>query len=268
MTAASLPTVDLLGFPLCTATRGEILEWLWQRLGEKQGTHVVTLNPEMILLGHTGSNAALHAADLYVADGIGVIWAAKRLLGRQIERYPGIDLARDLLERLAVAGGSFFLLGSAPGVAAAAAANLTSALPGLTIAGTRDGYFAPGGDAEVAGQIRQSGADLLLVGMGCPRQEGFITMQRETLGVPVMIGVGGALDVFAGLKRRAPRWVQRCGCEWAWRGLSEPSRLKRQLALPKFAALVFAERRGGHLAHPGRGKSPPPRKENTNDQVL
>jgi N-acetylglucosaminyldiphosphoundecaprenol N-acetyl-beta-D-mannosaminyltransferase len=84
---------------------------------------------------------------------------------------------------------------------------------------------------------------LLLVGMGCPRQEGFIAMQRDTLGVPVMIGVGGALDVFAGVKKRAPQWVQRIGMEWAWRGLSEPSRLKRQLALPRFAALVLSARR-------------------------
>jgi N-acetylglucosaminyldiphosphoundecaprenol N-acetyl-beta-D-mannosaminyltransferase len=207
----------------------------------KVPTHVVTLNPEMVLLDKTRSNPHLHAADLYVADGVGIVWAAKKLLGRAIDRYPGVDLAHDLLAKLAGENGTAYLLGSAPGVAAAAAVNLTTALPGLTIAGTRDGYFAPGGDAEVADQIRQSGADLLLVGMGCPRQEGFIAMQRATLGVPVMIGVGGTLDVFAGLKKRAPRWVQRCGLEWAWRAAAEPSRLKRQLALPRFAALVLRE---------------------------
>ncbi len=202
-------------------------------------THVITLNPEMVLADHARSNPALHAADLYVADGVGIVLAARRLLRIDVERYPGIDLAHDLLARLAEDGGSVYLLGSAPGVAQQAAANLTAALPGLTIAGTRDGFFAPGGDAEVAQQIAQSGADALLVGMGSPRQEGFISMYRETLRVPVMIGVGGALDVFAGLKRRAPRAVQRLGLEWLWRGLIEPSRLKRQLALLRFAALVM-----------------------------
>jgi N-acetylglucosaminyldiphosphoundecaprenol N-acetyl-beta-D-mannosaminyltransferase len=242
MTAA-LPTVDLLGFPLCTASRAQVLDWLWQRLQSKEQTHVVTLNPEMVLLDKANPNPHLHAADLYVADGVGIVWAAKKLPGKSIDRYPGVDLAHDLMAKLAEAKRSVYLLGSAPGVADAASSHLTAALPGLTIAGTRDGYFAPGGDAEVAGQIRQSGADLLLVGMGCPRQEGFIAMQRDTLGVPVMIGVGGALDVFAGVKKRAPQWVQRIGMEWAWRGLSEPSRLKRQLALPRFAALVLSARR-------------------------
>jgi N-acetylglucosaminyldiphosphoundecaprenol N-acetyl-beta-D-mannosaminyltransferase len=241
--SAALPTVDLLGFPLCTATRREVLHWLWSRLQAKQQTHVVTLNPEMVLLDKTQQTASLHAAELYVADGVGIVWAARKLLGKDVDRYPGVDLAHDIMVKLADVKGRVFLLGSAPGVADAAAAKLTSDLPGLTIAGTRDGYFAPGGDAEVADQIRQSGADLLLVGMGCPRQEGFIAMQRDTLGVPVMIGVGGALDVFAGLKKRAPRWVQQIGMEWAWRGLSEPARLKRQLALPRFAALVMSSRR-------------------------
>jgi N-acetylglucosaminyldiphosphoundecaprenol N-acetyl-beta-D-mannosaminyltransferase len=271
MTSAALPVVDVLGFPVCAASRTEILEWLWQRLLNRHSTHVITLNPEMVLLdrqtdtveaaasrppnggklppprlrelqgGSLTNYVELHSADLYVADGVGIVWAAKKLVGKAIDRYPGVDLAHDLMQKVAAVNGSVFLLGGAPGVAAAAAVNLTAALAGLRIAGTRDGFFSSEGDGDVAGQIAQSEADLLLVGMGCPRQEGFITMQRETLGVPVMIGVGGALDVFAGHKRRAPQLVQKLGLEWAWRGLSEPSRLKRQLALPRFAALVLRE---------------------------
>jgi N-acetylglucosaminyldiphosphoundecaprenol N-acetyl-beta-D-mannosaminyltransferase len=233
----------VLGFPVCSATRAEVLDWLWSRLEQGTATHVITLNPEMVLADSSDKTGELHSADLYTADGVGIVWAAKKLAAVGLARYPGIELAQDLLARLAANTRSVYLLGGAPGVADAAAANLTSQLAGLRIAGTRDGYFAPEGDAEVARQIQQSGADLLLVGMGSPRQEGFISTQRETLGVPLMIGVGGTLDVLAGQKRRAPRWIQRAGLEWAWRGLSEPSRLKRQLALPRFAALVLREQR-------------------------
>lgn len=241
----SLPTIELLSFPLCTAARDAVLEWLLERLAARIPTHVVTLNPEMVLLDRRADAALpeLHAADLYVADGVGIVWAAKRLLGLEIQRYPGVDLAHDLLQALAARGGSAFLLGGAPGVAELAAANLTTRLVGLRIAGTQDGFFAPGGDAEVARRISASEAEVLLVGMGCPRQEGFITMHRETLAVPVMVGVGGTLDVFAGIKRRAPRWVQRCGMEWAWRGLGDPARTRRIGALPQFAALVLKQPR-------------------------
>jgi N-acetylglucosaminyldiphosphoundecaprenol N-acetyl-beta-D-mannosaminyltransferase len=242
---AELRTAEVMGFPVATGAREEILQWLLRRLAARQSTHVVTLNPEMVLLDRRGGPGAefLHRADLYVADGIGIVWAAKRTAGLELPRYPGVDLALHLLAELAESGGRVFLLGGAPGVAEQAAGNLTQRLPGLNIAGTRDGFFAPGGDAEVADQIAGTKADLLLVGMGCPRQEGFISMQRDRLGAAVSIGVGGALDVFAGVKRRAPRWIQAAGMEWAYRGLSDPARLKRMVALPRFVSLVLTEGR-------------------------
>ncbi|MCH7471958.1 WecB/TagA/CpsF family glycosyltransferase [bacterium] len=202
---------------------------------------------------------ALNCGDLYVADGVGVVWAAGYLGRRGVQRYPGIELAQDLLERLASRGGSVYLLGAGPGVAKRAARRLTSVMPGLSIAGTHNGFFRQRQDrteTEIVAAITASEPDLLLVGMGCPMQEGFITMHRKELGVPLMIGVGGALEVFAGVRSRAPLWLRRLGLEWLSRSLAHPSRLKRFLHIPVFVSLVLRQARSRSRGQRGgRGKA-------------
>lgn len=220
---------------------------LWQRLLSRQATHVVTLNPEMIVRGQRDAAAAqvLHDADVYIADGVGLVWAAGVLRRPGIERFPGIDLAGELLTRLAHTGGSVYLLGARPGIAQQAGQRLVQQLPGLRLAGTHHGYFSAAEEAAVVSNIAAAQPDMLLVGMGSPRQEEFIRDYRSQLSVPLMVGVGGALEVFAGVKRRAPRWVQRAGIEWAYRSMADISRYKRLGVLPRFVGLVVREALGG-----------------------
>jgi N-acetylglucosaminyldiphosphoundecaprenol N-acetyl-beta-D-mannosaminyltransferase len=245
--AGSYCEVEVLGYPLASGGRAAIRTRIFACLDAGTPCHIVTLNPEMAVAARQRLElrALLARADMFVPDGVGLAWAAQQLHVPGVERYPGIELAEDLLTELARRGSSAYLLGSKPGVAERAAERLTAKIHGLKIAGCCDGYFAPAEDRQVAARIAQAGAGLLLAGMGFPRQEGFITEHRDELGAPIMIGVGGALEVFAGDKPRAPQAVQRLGLEWAYRSLVDLNRLKRLGVLPRFIGLVLKESLGG-----------------------
>jgi N-acetylglucosaminyldiphosphoundecaprenol N-acetyl-beta-D-mannosaminyltransferase len=240
---AHINASELLGYPVCTGEPQEVLDLLWDRLNRRQQTHVVTLNAEMILASERqpAAREALDAADVYVADGVGLTWAARMLRKSSVHRYPGIDLVYDLMVRLTNGEGSVYLLGAKPGVADEAGKRLAAGIPGLRIAGTRDGYFSQEEEPEVVKRISELEPALLLVGMGCPRQERFILTHRDTMRVPLMVGVGGALEVFAGRRSRAPRWIRGTGFEWAFRAMQDTSRLKRVGLLPRFIGMVLTQ---------------------------
>lgn len=240
---ARADVVELLGYSLWAGSQQELLARLEEAIDQRRVVHVVTLNPEMIIAARRDPEARASAsqADLFVPDGVGLVWAARLLRGTRIDRYPGIDLAFDLMRLLATRRGSVYLLGGKPGVAKDAAARLTADLPGLTIAGSGHGYFPVAREPEVVANISQAKPDLLVVGMGFPKQEGFIGAHRDELEIPLMIGIGGALDVYAGRKPRAPRLLRQAGMEWAYRTVSDISRLKRMGILPRFVALVLRE---------------------------
>ncbi len=208
---------------------------------------VVTANPEMALAAARDEELrqVLESADLVVADGVGLVWAARRLGQPLPDRIPGVELAWELLSWCAAGGYPVFLLGGAPGVAAEAAAKLSVDLAGLRVAGFQHGYFAPEEEDEVVRRVAHSGARLLLVGMGTPRQEKWIYRHRERLGAQVAMGVGGSLDVFAGRVKRAPRAWRRLHLEWLYRGLSQPRRWRRLLQLPRFCLRVWFRAPGG-----------------------
>jgi N-acetylglucosaminyldiphosphoundecaprenol N-acetyl-beta-D-mannosaminyltransferase len=147
-------------------------------------------------------------------------------------------------------GYSLYILGSYPGVASKAALNLTKKYPGIKIAGTHHGYFScedvkngnSGGnkeEEEIIAEIRENRPDILLVGMGVPKQEKWINKNLEKLDVPVCIGVGGSFDVLSGRIPRAPLWMQRHGMEWIYRSIKQPNRAFRVLALFYFIWLVI-----------------------------
>ena len=161
---------------------------------------------------------------LVVADGQPLVWFAPLFGGRLPERVAGIDLMDSLCERAAREGRGVYLLGATAPIMARALERQRQCHPGLRIDGT-DGYFAPEAAAARAHAIRASGASLLFVGMGSPRQEAFITEHWEPLGAGVAIGVGGSFDVFGGARFRAWRWVRRIGMEWLFRLAQEPRRL-------------------------------------------
>jgi N-acetylglucosaminyldiphosphoundecaprenol N-acetyl-beta-D-mannosaminyltransferase len=203
-----------------------------------KAAQVVTLGAEMANLAYVDPTyrAAINGADLVVADTIGIVVAA-RLLGKPLrERVAGIDLLQRVCAGVASRGTAVFLLGGAPEVAAAAAEALKRAHPGLQIAGTHHGYFADDESPAMCALIKASGARIVFVGLGFPRQEYWIQRNLPNLGAIVCVGVGGSFDVLAGRLPRAPLAVRRVGLEWLYRLMREPRRLRRQLALPVFAA--------------------------------
>lgn len=180
----------------------------------------------------------LDDADIVYCDGTGVRIAAG-LVGRPIPaRMTGADWIWDLARMAAERGLSVFMLGSSPGSAEAAAAALTARFPSLAIAGTASGYGAGG---TVIEHINASGADLLLVGMGTPRQEKWIAAHRGQIDVPVVWAVGALFDFVSGRIRRGPRWLTDHGMEWACRLAAEPRKLWRRYLIgnPQFFARVL-----------------------------
>jgi N-acetylglucosaminyldiphosphoundecaprenol N-acetyl-beta-D-mannosaminyltransferase len=186
---------------------------------------------------------SIEQADLVVADGQSVVWAA-RLLGTRLPgRVAGIDLMHRTIELAAGRGYGLYILGARQAVLERAVERLKEANPALRIAGYRDGYFDESEDEAVAAEIRESGADILFVAISSPRKEYFLGRHGRDLGVPFVMGVGGSIDVVAGVTKRAPLWVQRIGLEWAFRLLQEPRRLLRRYLVTntRFVGLVLRE---------------------------
>lgn len=206
------------------------------------GLHkVYTPNSEIIMAAYKDDNFRdiLNDAELLTADGIGVVYASK-ILGKPItERAAGYDILCEILERIKGTSRSVFLFGGKPGVAEIAEEKLKERYPGIVIAGTRNGYFKPEEEEDIVSQINSSGAELLLVCLGAPKQELWINKYKDKLNVKVAMGVGGSLDVFAGTALRAPDFYCKHGLEWFYRLMKQPSRAGRMLALPKFGFTVL-----------------------------
>jgi N-acetylglucosaminyldiphosphoundecaprenol N-acetyl-beta-D-mannosaminyltransferase len=234
--------VEILGVAVDDVSEDEALTRI-ETMIEAGGPHqVCTVNPEFVI--EAGRNptfaAALAGADLCTPDGVGLLLAA-RYLGRPLRgRVTGVELTRRLARLAAMRGYRVFLLGAAPGVAAAAAAALEREAPGLPVAGC----FAGSPDARhepFLGQlIAAARPTILLVAYGHPRQELWIARNQARLGVPVAIGVGGTFDYLAGRVPRAPGWLRRLGLEWLYRLARQPQRWRRIVdAVPRFAWRVL-----------------------------
>lgn len=214
------------------------------RLMDTEGAHyAVTPNPEIVEVCREDPEAmeAVRNADLVLADGIGIIYGAKMLKTPLKGRVTGIGFAQQLMERMAQNGKSLYLLGAKPGVAERAAENLQKQHPRLRIAGTHDGYFQE--DGPVAGAIRASGADVVFVCLGAPKQEKWMRRNGEATGAHLLVGLGGCLDVFSGEVQRAPEAFQKLGLEWLYRLAKNPSRAGRMMKLPLFLVHVAGEKR-------------------------
>jgi N-acetylglucosaminyldiphosphoundecaprenol N-acetyl-beta-D-mannosaminyltransferase len=196
--------------------------------------------------------ALVDRCELVTADGQAVVWAS-RLLGDPLPaRVAGIDLMFELLALAEERGYRVYLLGARPQTIRTAVARLRERHPRLVIAGYRDGYFTDEEEPFVAAEIRAARSDLLFVAMPTPRKEYFIGRWGPELGVAFSMGVGGAIDVVAGVTRRAPRIVQRMGLEWSFRLAQEPRRLMRRYVVTnsEFVALTLRD-----LSHARRRRS-------------
>ena len=167
-------------------------------------------------------------ARFVVADGQPLVWASP-LMGQALpERVTGVDLVHRLSARAAQEGFGVYLLGATAEIVEAMAAKLRADVPGLDIRGVADGYFGADEAAQRARAVRESGAKILFVAMGVPRQEHFIDEHWDGLGVNFAVGVGGSFDVLAGMRARAPELIQKVGMEWAYRLVQEPRRLAKR----------------------------------------
>lgn len=243
MSAAECPSVNLpaqplsdvarttiWGLPLTCVTASETVDLVEKLIDRGEPTFFITANLHYAMLADRDPRLGElnRRAAFLVADGMPMVWYSRLCKRRLPQRVAGADLVYQLCERAALRRYRLFLLGGAPGVADEAAANLGRRYPGLQIVGVESPPFRPLSAAEqqdLIGRIRQARPDLLLVAFGQPKGELWLGEHCQTLGVPVCVQLGATLDFVAGRVRRAPRWLQRLGLEWLFRGLQEPRRL-------------------------------------------
>ncbi|WP_149402030.1 WecB/TagA/CpsF family glycosyltransferase [Dictyobacter arantiisoli] len=241
------PSVYVLGVRVDRLTRRQVVASLEHIIALARSSQdplpcqqIITVNPEFVMAAQRNTlfRQCINQAALVMADGIGIVLAARYLRQPTPERVTGVDTLVDLAHLCASHSYRLYLLGAAPGIAEEAAQRLLNLAPGLMIAGTYAGSPAPAEEDEIIERIRTSQADVLCVAYGAPAQDLWIQRNLSRLPVAVAMGVGGSFDFLTGRQRRAPRWLQQLGLEWLYRLYREPWRWRRMLALPQFALQV------------------------------
>ena len=234
--------LDIMGLQFDNVTMDEAAARAEKILAGEKTCYVVTPNAEIAYetLHDEKLRALINDADLVLPDGAGVVLASKLLKTPLKQKVAGVDFADRLLSVLEKTGGRLFLLGSKPGIAELAAQKMTGKHPKLRICDMNDGYFKD--EAPVIEKINAAKPDVLFVCLGAPKQEIFMKTHLKELHVKLMIGLGGALDSFAGTVKRAPNWMIRCNLEWLYRLIKEPKRFGRMLRLPKYLFAVLGKR--------------------------
>lgn len=234
-------TINILGIPVDCVTMDEAVGKIGKFI-EEGGVHTVyTPNAEIMMAARRDPmlRDILANADMITADGAGVVLASK-ILGCQVpEKVSGIDLVVNIFKAYANKGLRCFLFGSKHGVAEEAAEKIAGDYPGIVLAGCRNGYFTAGQENDIINEINAANADILLVALGAPKQEYWISSHKSMLNSRVCIGVGGALDILSGRKRLAPDFFRKNGFEWLYRLCREPKRARRMLDLPRFMSRVL-----------------------------
>ncbi|HZG71010.1 MAG TPA: WecB/TagA/CpsF family glycosyltransferase [Chondromyces sp.] len=240
--------LKILSIPFSESDMSETVHWTNERMEKSLPTFIVTANPEIVMKARSDSffHGVISSADMITPDGIGIVYASK-ILGHSLkERVAGYDMLHALLQHREHAGVStkLFLLGSTQAVVEAAGEKLKQLYGNVQVMGTHHGFFEKNSEEEssIIERISCQKPDLLLVGLGSPKQEEFIHRFKNELGATVMIGVGGSFDILSGRICRAPVIFRKFGLEWFYRLLCEPRRIKRQAVLPVFVFQVLMER--------------------------
>lgn len=233
--------IKILGVPVHPYTMKGAVEKILERVSQSKKTFVVTANAEIIMMGQSDDEymEILNNAALVLPDGAGTVWAGRKLGYEVPERVAGYDLFLNLMTEAAQKKLKVFFFGSAPGVAEEAKQKCEMLYPGVSIVGCRDGYFKEEDNLAIVEEINNSGADLLFVALGAPKQEKWLAKFQDILKPSLLMGIGGSFDVVAGKMERAPKWMQDASLEWLFRLYKQPSRLGRMLVLPKFVIKVL-----------------------------
>lgn len=247
MTERILPKprrVEVRGVPVDTLNMSSVIEYLEQHLQTAdQPGYVLAINPEKVYALRANPRLAAFFAKalLLIPDGIGVVLAIRLLHGGRVARVPGVDLMHRILALAAKRGTGVYLYGGKEETSQVAAERLLQLYPGLRISGRSNGYVPQAEEQTLVERINDSGADILFVGLGSPRQEEWIERHIDHLHVKLIQGIGGSLDTVAGTVKRAPDLFLRLGLEWFYRLLAQPSRWRRQIILPRFACAILLD---------------------------
>jgi N-acetylglucosaminyldiphosphoundecaprenol N-acetyl-beta-D-mannosaminyltransferase len=222
--------ISLMGVPLDLLSMSQTIARAEDAMTSGQRLQQVVINVAKLVNMRTDTDLRQDVldSDIINIDGTGILWAV-RLLGHRVEeRVAGVDLMEALIANCAQHGYKPYFLGASAEVLEQAMTKLRADHPTLRIAGYRNGYFGEAEEEQVVAEIRNSGAHCLFVAISSPTKERFLRKHRDQLGVPFLMGVGGALDVVAGKVTRAPVWMRHVGLEWLYRLAQEPRRMWRR----------------------------------------
>jgi N-acetylglucosaminyldiphosphoundecaprenol N-acetyl-beta-D-mannosaminyltransferase len=224
---AAVSRAEVLGYEVDRVGLEETVERCRALIAGAESSHQVSLNAAKVVRARSDERLAeiLRNAQLLNADGQSIVWAA-RLLGDPLpERVPGIDLMFRLLDVAERDDLGVFFLGGRPEILERAIENVRNSYPRLRIGGYHHGYFNDSASADVCAAVSRAEVAILFIAMSSPRKEYWAHEHRDSLGVRLVMGVGGAVDILAGATARAPRWMQHAGLEWLFRLVQEPRRL-------------------------------------------
>lgn len=229
----------ILDININTSSLTEVLKTIDAFVSSRKPHQICTVNTEFVMAARKNPAfaKAINDSDLSLADGAGIILASQLLNQPRPPRITGADLTPMLATASAEKGYKMFLLGGEDGVGKQAADKLQLKNDKLQIVGTYEGGPA---DENVISIIKKANPDILLVAWGAPKSDLWIHQNKENLGIPVMMAVGGTFDFIAGKQKRAPKLMRDFGLEWLWRLAREPKRWRRQLALPYMFLLILA----------------------------
>lgn len=244
--------VNIFGVNINNITFNEASDIVKSFLKEDRLHTVITPNTEIVMAAkdHENIRNIVNSADLVIPDGIGLIYGSKIRKKPLKERVTGFDLSMELLKIAEEDGYSLYLLGGKPGISEKAAKNIKIKFPALNIKGYHHGYFKgthlgmPGHEEEkkVIEEINKLKPDVIFLGLGFPKQELWIEENKDKINSRIIIGNGGVMDILSGNSKRAPKIFIKLNLEWLYRLLSEPSRIKRQMAIPKFILNILFDK--------------------------
>lgn len=245
-------TIKILGVEIDKLTQAEVVKKIDGFLKQDELKTIYTPNTEIVMEAKKDESLKkiLNDGSIVIPDGIGLIYAAKIKKKNLPERVTGCDISFKMLELAQREEYSIFLLGGKEGVAKEAGENLKKDYPNIKLAGVQNGYFKGAHigysnheeEKTIIETINNSGADILFVGLGAPKQEIWINENKGKLNCKVVIGNGGTVDILAGRIERAPEFFQKLGLEWLYRLVKDPKRIKRQMVIPLFILTILFSR--------------------------